>query len=146
MMHWLAKVDARDVEFVLAPLREEQQAVLENALGRHVVWILDFDCCRPITVSIEGAEQAATAFMWNDPYFPRPGPEDSSLWETFREAYLGDTARFIDDESEQRLPGKVIELVENRCRENAEQNDERSTRSIGTYDDEETQCKEGAEA
>lgn len=48
IMHWLAEVDANDVEFVLAPPRRmgPGSATISNILGQHAVWMLDFDCCR----------------------------------------------------------------------------------------------------
>lgn len=71
-MHWRACIDAKDVEFVLAPCRQPAQdapALSQGApftagqLGQHAMWIVDFDCCRPITLNQEGVNQAVIAFF-----------------------------------------------------------------------------------
>src|SRR6266480_2827473 len=54
MMHWIAKIDANDVEFVLAPPRKGTQSFSSPSLGAHCLWILDFDCCHPITMDKDG--------------------------------------------------------------------------------------------
>jgi hypothetical protein len=47
LMHWVAEIDANDVEFVLAPPREDQSSekpvFQSECLRRHSMWILDFD-------------------------------------------------------------------------------------------------------
>lgn len=94
-MHWAAKIDANDVEFVLAGTQQTTGIGQNNNafLGAHCLWVLDFDCCRPITMDHAGVEQAAHAFFKNDPYFPRPTPVldasfDHTLWMAFRSRYL----------------------------------------------------------
>lgn len=89
-----ARVDANDVEFVLAGLpgsdhddgtgnrndeddngndedhrgRESERgepmsAVFESdTLGRHAMWVLDFDCCKPLAMDDSGVEEAARSF------------------------------------------------------------------------------------
>lgn len=83
IMHWSAGIDADDVEFVLgAPRSKESEPCL---------WVLDFDCCKPITMDEDGVNAALEAFFRNDPYFPRPKePEsrDKYLWEASRDRYL----------------------------------------------------------
>lgn len=83
-LHWIAKVDGNDVEFVLARPRSQPDAAssqmqLEsrcfdntNILGPHTMWMLDFDLCRDMTLDEKGVEQASNAFWGNDPYYPRP--------------------------------------------------------------------------
>ncbi|PGH05119.1 hypothetical protein AJ79_06867 [Helicocarpus griseus UAMH5409] len=47
MMHWYAEVDGNDVEFVLAPVPSSREVKgISNVLGTHVMWLLDFDCCK----------------------------------------------------------------------------------------------------
>lgn len=53
--------------------------------GELAVWLLDFDCCGPMSMDDAGIETAASAFYRNDPYFPRPGGQ---LWSTFSQAYI----------------------------------------------------------
>jgi hypothetical protein len=85
MMHWGAKVDANDIEFVLAPPRAGSSisaSFQSHYLGEHSMWILDFDCCRILPVNEAGIEQACAAFFKNDPFYPRHyglDPADLSL-------------------------------------------------------------------
>ena len=113
MMHWLAEVDANDVEFVLAPSRVDNhyKPRLENSLGKHVVWLLDFDYCNPMTMDLEGIEKAVAAFFRNDPYYPRPG---TPFWELFKQAYLQASSRMTDckDKHKVRLSHIFIERIE----------------------------------
>ena len=88
ILYWKARIDANDVEFVLAPppklnhsKRFEEplayDAVIKSHnLGEHVLWILDFDCCKPISLDEKGVDQAVTALYKNDPYYPRPKRSD----------------------------------------------------------------------
>ncbi|KAI1328522.1 zinc finger protein-domain-containing protein [Xylariaceae sp. FL0255] len=117
-MHWCAQIDANDVEFVLAPPspRAQTQTTLFSAvLGKHNLWILDFDCCRPMTMDKSGMEQAARAFWKNDPFYPRPGKEqesDVNLWEHFKRAFLAASTEFIQLDDQKHLPGLLIQLIE----------------------------------
>jgi hypothetical protein len=93
LMHWGAKIDANDVEFVLAPPRvgAPSPAFQSDYLGAHFLWILDFDCCRPIQVDEAGVEQACVTFYKNDPFYPRPGTgeaADEELWMVFKRRFL----------------------------------------------------------
>ena len=115
IMHWAARIDADDVEFVLgskptffASFRDLDPAAIEamssdtsvlhlsNAapsLHRRQLhmWLLDFNRCSRISMDEDGVEQAAKAFYRNDPYHPRPLADascDQQLWKTFRDQYL----------------------------------------------------------
>ena len=128
-LYWRANVDANDIEFVLAPPRESKMIGLgahfatpfiidsEN-LGEHAVWILDFDCCRTLTLNEKGVEQAVAAFYRNDPYYPRPGREnnvDQVLWEEFKHRFLEASEDILGQGSpEARLPRLWVNLVERR--------------------------------
>ncbi|TID20755.1 gb [Venturia nashicola] len=89
MMHWLAKVDANDVEFVLASPRlgDPLEATFTSVtLEQHALWILDFDCCNSMSMDETGVDQAVAAFFKNDPFYPRPGSEnthDQEMWKIF---------------------------------------------------------------
>ncbi|EHK18316.1 uncharacterized protein TRIVIDRAFT_137543, partial [Trichoderma virens Gv29-8] len=102
-LHWVAKVDGNDVEYVLAQPRSQPDAVsnqmqLEGGhsnnadiLGPHTMWILDFDLCRDLTLDEKGIEQASNAFWGNDPYYPRPcsvNPANQRLWSIFEERFI----------------------------------------------------------
>lgn len=130
-MYWHAKVDANDVEFVLAPkgCHPDSGSWQSDIIGEHTIWLLDFDCVKPISMDADGVEQAALAFYRNDPYFPRPcgnTQKDKVLWTIFvqhffrsSQALLGDSPlpqMFIDrienigQESEVRRPGSVVAI------------------------------------
>ncbi|KAI1173522.1 zinc finger protein-domain-containing protein [Nemania sp. FL0916] len=116
-MHWSAKIDANDVEFVLAPANDPELAVPSKALGDHCMWILDFDCCRSMTMDSQGLKQAARAFLRNDPFYPRPGKEkmeDIRLWDWFKSSYLRASSQIIGKHDARRLslPSQLMELIE----------------------------------
>ncbi|KAI8659487.1 DUF3669 domain-containing protein [Fusarium sp. Ph1] len=93
VMHWAAQTDARDVEFALGSVTEplpsmstaEIAALLPNTWAgpqsddwedfhhrKTVLWLLDFNQVRAITMDAEGIAQTVEAFSINDPYYPRP--------------------------------------------------------------------------
>ncbi len=130
-LYWKAHVDANDVEFVLAPPRTgpghpanhkpdraHPSMIKSHILGDLAVWLLDFDCCRDMSMDEAGVEQAAAAFCRNDPYYPRPKPDDpeiQELWENFKERFLKASEAVLGTESpEARLPALWVELVERK--------------------------------
>ncbi|KAF1935236.1 hypothetical protein EJ02DRAFT_296657, partial [Clathrospora elynae] len=71
----LAKVNANEIEFVLAPATEPHHASTPvfKLLGEDlVVWMLDYDCVRELSQDDEVVHLAVHAFYRNDPYFSRP--------------------------------------------------------------------------
>ncbi|KAI4862295.1 zinc finger protein-domain-containing protein [Hypoxylon rubiginosum] len=124
-MHWLAKVDANDVEFVLAPAEDTPQ-FRSRALGDHSMWILDFDCCRRMSMDRLGIEQAAGAFLRNDPFYPHPSrgeeEEDRMLWQHFKAAFLEASLTIIRQaapEVPEDLPQFLIDTIESTARPRA---------------------------
>lgn len=101
-LYWRVQVDANDVEFVLASPRKTSarqnnnsdvisDVIYSQILGSHVVWLLDFDCCKHMSLDEAGVEQATRAFCRNDPFFPRPRDddgEDESLWKHSKYMFL----------------------------------------------------------
>ena len=130
VLYWKAHIDANDVEFVLAPPPSPDHSVSSNealapqsitnshALGEHVLWLLDFDCCRHMPLDEKGVEQAVSAFCRNDPYYPRPrrgNSKDQALWVFFKDRFLEASEGILEDGSpEARLPALWVELVEQR--------------------------------
>jgi hypothetical protein len=128
-MHWVAKVDGNDVEFVLAqPQRQpntypshhtqSHDAHPHNVsiLGPHTMWVLDFDLCRDLTLDESGVEQACKAFWGNDPWYPRPGrlaPADQKLWDIFESRFLESSTRALATQSDQakELPRLLMEKI-----------------------------------
>ena len=91
-LHWHALVDANDVEFVLVPHRLGTDAKFSNFLWEHTIWLLDFDCCRAMSMDEESATKSVGAFFRNDPYYHHPG---EASWTAFRETYLRTSSRII---------------------------------------------------
>ena len=139
MMHWHSKIDANDVEFVLAPARNlsihqnhsphhnlspphnlAQPLFLNGTessfLGEHTMWMLDFDCCRTMSMDSRGVAQAVTAFLRNDPFYPRPsadGSRDQALWKFFRLRYMQTSMDIlVDDSQRMALPEEFINKIE----------------------------------
>lgn len=131
ILYWKAHIDANDVEFVLAPppTKPEQSVcfgeslahqniLCSHSLGEHVIWILDFDCCKTMPLNEKGVNQAVAAFYKNDPYYPRPRCGDiksQALWNAFKDRFLeASDAMLKRGSSEARLPTLWVELVEHR--------------------------------
>jgi hypothetical protein len=120
LMHWGAGIDANDVEFVLAPPRVEHarsSTFQSDYLGAHCMWILDFDCCRPIQMDEAGVEQACAAFFKNDPFYPGPATgeaADEELWRVFKQKFLESSRRILGEASQDRwfLADKLIKRIE----------------------------------
>lgn len=130
LMHWDARIDANDVEYVLAPPRESEvhspSTLHCEYLGLHSMWILDFDCCQPLSMDETGVEQACAAFFKNDPFYPRPGGDeaaDTELWAVFKSRFLSTSRRILEEKVV--LADKLIQRIEeegvsrNRARKQA---------------------------
>lgn len=131
-MHWCARIDAKDVEFVLAPGRKPADGAnspelrrgtpfTAGQLGQHALWMLDFDCCRSITLDQDGVGRTVTAFYRNDPFYPLPGrPKnsvDAALWQVFCDHYLATSQKLLADESPEiwKLPSLLTEQLVQRA-------------------------------
>ncbi|KAM3562179.1 hypothetical protein MY1884_001993 [Beauveria asiatica] len=129
-LHWIVKIDANDMEFVLAPARAcaeddaEDDAtpsigdehLFSDAFGVHSMWILDFDCCKVLEMNEEGMRRAAMCFWRNDPFYPRPGAkneEDQRLWRVFEQRFLERSALLLRGESDEikTLPDVLIRTI-----------------------------------
>ncbi|PWY74338.1 hypothetical protein BO70DRAFT_104757 [Aspergillus heteromorphus CBS 117.55] len=93
-------------------------------LGRSMRMIsssFSFDCCRSMSMDLDGVQQAVTAFWRNDPFYPRA---QTDLWAGFREQYLKTTQ---DSASASTFPEErlvlallFIGLIEGRARDSCE--------------------------
>jgi hypothetical protein len=130
MMHWAARVDANDVEFVLGsspakssvkPTVKELEACDMDSAGKLYrwdydhrsisVWLLDFNQCKEFEHNSQGLKQLVDGFWWNDPYYPRPGSKnDEKLWSVFKNAYLETSGEL----GEVSMAKDFIEAVEER--------------------------------
>lgn len=130
VMHWSAKIDANDVEFVLASPRSNQHLLesgkstsmgsikftKDSPFGEHSMWLLDFDCCRDMTMDEAGLDQACKSFWCNEPFYPRPGsedPMDQMLWEIFWSHFLMLSSQILQHETEevQSLPRSLMDRI-----------------------------------
>lgn len=126
MLHWRVKTDGADVEFVLGAPRwtalgdgngDDDEAQNTLALSEHPLWMLDYDCSKPVEPNDAGIEAMARAFWRNDPYYPRPyqkAEEDRRLWEVFAEEYRKVGMEIVgEDGVMQKMVSKVIQRIEN---------------------------------
>lgn len=122
-IYWRAHVDANDIEFVLAPMptghtNESNAIITSGALGDHLVWILDFDCCKQMSMDEKGVNQAVAAFYKNDPFYPRPGRDnikDQALWIEFKTRFIEASRAILHSKSSEAfLPTLWVDLVEQR--------------------------------
>ncbi|KAK1250358.1 hypothetical protein MKX08_010361 [Trichoderma sp. CBMAI-0020] len=113
IMHWAAKTDARDIEFILgsSPLKAVAEMSAEdylNLLGLVYtgplsrihedffvrttdLWPLDFNQVRQITMDEAGVPMAVEAIRLNDSYIPKPlqrSKVEKQIWDEFVEQYL----------------------------------------------------------
>ncbi|EFQ24903.1 uncharacterized protein GLRG_00047 [Colletotrichum graminicola M1.001] len=89
-IHWSARVDANDVEFVLSQNRP------------------------PATPEAEAP--ACKSFWRNDLYYPRPGSDnknDQRLWDIFQGRFLETSGRLLEEEPDavRQLPQRLVELI-----------------------------------
>lgn len=122
LMHWVAGIDGNDIEFVLASpspgsSSKSKNSKTENILGDHPMWVLDFDLCREMSMDEEGVQQAVTAFLKNDPFYPRPR-SSLLLWKAFREQYLLTSTAIMmhahDKDWRRLLPGMFVDAIERK--------------------------------
>ncbi|KAJ0340662.1 hypothetical protein KNSL1_011459 [Colletotrichum chrysophilum] len=100
LMHWTAKVDANDVEFVLGQRRSDKIQQTLPCIGEK-----DFE------------PAALGPHAMNDQYYPRPGsnsPSDQRLWAVFREQFLKMSEGLLEGESEgvKKLPVMLMDMIE----------------------------------
>ncbi|KAM0257744.1 hypothetical protein ACHAQJ_004195 [Trichoderma viride] len=137
IMHWAAKTDARDVEFVLGSSSKKPVAELSGKDIRNLsgplytgpasyvhedffirttdLWLLDFNQVQPITMDEAGVAKAVEAVKLNDPYFPKPlqgSKIEKLLWNTFVHQYLTAAHMILREEADYEatslLPSKFI--------------------------------------
>ncbi|KAK0725805.1 zinc finger protein-domain-containing protein [Lasiosphaeris hirsuta] len=123
VLHWAAKTDARDVEFVLGSSTRKTTAAVHDTNPRTIepetytgplsfrdevffsrvteLWILDFNQVRTITMDDEGVKLAVEAWRINDPHFPKPlreTPAERHVWEAFVITYLEASDAILKEE------------------------------------------------
>ncbi|KAM0519971.1 hypothetical protein ACHAPE_003243 [Trichoderma viride] len=113
VMHWAAKTDVRDIEFVLgsSSLKAQVKMSAEHYLNlpgpvytgppsrvpedffvrTTDLWLLDFNQVRQISMDEAGVAMAVEAIKLNDPYIPKPLQEseiEKQAWNEFVKQYL----------------------------------------------------------
>ncbi|KAK1598624.1 zinc finger protein-domain-containing protein [Colletotrichum navitas] len=107
IVHWGAMVDGNDVEFVLgsSPAQVRHPENVMTMTSRQLceatnfefnhrsmeMWVIDFNQCTLIQDDQAGIDKLVKAFIFNDPYYPRPNQSDDrdkELWAIFRNDYL----------------------------------------------------------
>ncbi|KAL4250540.1 hypothetical protein ABKN59_002310 [Abortiporus biennis] len=78
-VHIITGLDARDVEFVLGG----------DGFSGFSFYMIDFNQVRKWSKTVEGVDELVSAFFTNDPYYPRPRPNEP-LYEAFKSAYMGE--------------------------------------------------------
>ncbi len=138
VMHWKAKLDGYDVEFVVGSAPNvlintdapSLEALKKMAPGTTTIpsgtsidfehrmihlWMIDFNQCNEMPFNEHGVGMAVKAFIENAPYYPRPGSPfhtDQWLWEIFKKRYLQRSHEVADnDVNAFGLPMKFIEGV-----------------------------------
>ncbi|TQN72968.1 hypothetical protein CSHISOI_02475, partial [Colletotrichum shisoi] len=120
IMHWGAMVDGNDVEFILgsSPAQsrilssKEAKALTMWQLADAVnidfirrtmeMWLIDFNQCTEIRDDKAGIDKLVKAFIFNDPYYPRPNQgtsRDRELWGVFRKDYLNTSHKLTQSPS-----------------------------------------------
>ena len=130
VIHWGAKVNGMDSEFVLgssaAKPREATQGFTANCPPREVhevdfktrathLWLIDFDKLSPINFTKDDIDRKLVlAFLGNDPYFPRPDI-DPKLWLVFSNAYVKASHAILKAQSVKqstlKLPERLLHKV-----------------------------------
>ncbi|KAH7038372.1 zinc finger protein-domain-containing protein [Microdochium trichocladiopsis] len=134
IMHWAARTDARDVEFVLgssAGLSRRTPAFSSAEIHAFAteattfpsvgpderdffcsttqLWLLDFNLVQDIELNDNALDKLVSAHNANDPYYPKPCQEHpvvEGLWNDFATAYLDTAALVLQNEED----SKTLEL------------------------------------
>lgn len=144
IMHWQARIDGMDVEFVLgkstAYESRPSDAYSDDSITPHTIlpvvfksravhlWILDFDKATRIDLTKHHVStQLVPSFLGNDPYFPMP-QIDEELWYVFCEAYLRASHIIMVNanasQTVQRLPQFFLDDVLKVLKENEDWNEQ----------------------
>jgi len=100
-LHWRAGYDGRDVEFVMGGA----------SFSGVAMYIIDFNQMRTWNRNPNETQQLVEAFYTNDPYYPRPNPDDP-LYKEFSDGYLSVHPKESRDVSEAFL--RAIENEQRR--------------------------------
>ncbi|KAK4452233.1 zinc finger protein-domain-containing protein [Podospora aff. communis PSN243] len=124
VMHWGAKTDVRDVEFVLGSSTTKRAPkkpfsardfppcgytgpptdnIGDFFCRETKLFVLDFNRVRDITMDDEGVAMAVEAWRLNDPYYPKPFRESNAeeiIWEAFVSSYLATSEQVLRNDLE----------------------------------------------
>ncbi|KAE9993384.1 hypothetical protein EG327_005371 [Venturia inaequalis] len=121
LLHWAARNDANDVEFVLGTTASSISSYIQKDSDDFEVgmWLLDFNQCQTLENDLDRRiKQLVDGFFWNDPYYPRPNlkgnKEDVILWTTFKETYLEVGKTILQNTREEDHPAQFLAAVEEK--------------------------------
>lgn len=118
---WAVRIDARDVGYVLArpradslPSKTPRLGHYDFTLGSHALWILDFDCCKELSMDIVEVHRAAERFWRNDAYSRTSSAK--RIWSSGRSSGINSLRQswsILRDKSEslQWLPELLIDRI-----------------------------------
>lgn len=140
ILHWKARVDAMDTEFVLGskaaksderrvwhigddhkllPLLDTFDIPTFTERSIHL-WILDFDKANLIEFTPHNVDtKLVPGFLGNDPYYPRPDV-DIDLWNEFSNVYLAASQLILQKQKATEamdLPKRFLEKVMEKIKE-----------------------------
>jgi hypothetical protein len=101
VMHWEAQVDAMDVEFVLGLSSSQQDT--GRALSKSL-FMFDFDKARPTQLTPRHTKRLVSAYLGNDPYYPRPDGGDVWIW--FCDAYMVASMVILENKQSAKVHAK----------------------------------------
>ncbi|KAF2503104.1 hypothetical protein BU16DRAFT_521725 [Lophium mytilinum] len=118
VIHWAAKIDGDDIEFVLGTsVTKPEEGILDFQHRAMKLIVLDFGRCEPLELDEDGAQAAGAALIRNSPYTPRPSTKNAKaqeLWDIFKDYYLFHSNAILEGAGmdESGLPEQVMEKVE----------------------------------
>lgn len=139
VIHWAAKKDGRDIEFVLGsspgPYTPDGEDTGLSQDGNFCIrttemFLLDFNQVQSITMDQDGVDKAVKAAMINDPYLPKPLQEtaiEKRIWYAFMGSYLVKSEEILGKESE--LPFMFCESLTEAERQRQEKKKASSERA-----------------
>lgn len=150
-IHWKARIDAMDAEFVLGSAvathpEKRRRPYLDDSSDEDIppsevhpmyfnqrsihLWVLDFDKSSRIKLTSHDVDnKLVPAFLGNDPYYPRPDV-DEQLWQEFSKVYLKASNIILEtlpkkDHTIMNLPERFLAKVVEKIKENEDWDPER---------------------
>ncbi len=115
VMHWAAKIDGNDVEFIVGSRAEKPKAHRIDFQHRITkLFLLDFGQCKQAALDKAEVARRIRMFLSSDPYYPRPHTskgKDEQRWIAFKQEYLK-TSRAILHSNKHTCAELIIHHIE----------------------------------